>query len=141
VSPFLLGFTLVVTTLIGLGLRRVYHGPTVFDRLVAVALVTVNGVVVLVLLGFLFDRAVFFLDIALAYALLAFILPIAVSRYFEQRQEGVEVSPRVPVDRGGTPQPTPLEGVPEDEHDRNDEHDAHDAQVGDDPSPGPEDAR
>jgi multicomponent Na+:H+ antiporter subunit F len=85
VSPFLLGFVLVVAALIALGLRRVWAGPTVFDRLVAVALVTVNGVVVLVLLGFLFERLAFFLDIALAYALLAFVLPIAVSRYFEQR--------------------------------------------------------
>jgi multicomponent Na+:H+ antiporter subunit F len=118
VSPFLLGFTLVVTALIGLGLRRVHHGPTVFDRLVAVALVTVNGVVVLVLLGFLFDRAVFFLDIALAYALLAFILPIAVSRYFEQRQDRVDVSPPVHVDDDRGDEPTPIEGVPAERDER-----------------------
>jgi multicomponent Na+:H+ antiporter subunit F len=104
-SPFLLGFTLVVAALIALGLRRVYAGPTVFDRLIAVALVTVNGVVILVLLGFLYDRAVFFLDIALAYALLAFILPVAVSRYFEQRQRRVEATspgdaPPASEDRG-----------------------------------------
>jgi multisubunit Na+/H+ antiporter MnhF subunit len=43
-------------------------------------------VIVLVLLGFLFERPSFYLDIALAYALLAFILPIAVSRYYEQRE-------------------------------------------------------
>jgi multicomponent Na+:H+ antiporter subunit F len=93
VSPFLLGFTLVVAALIALGLRRVWAGPTVFDRLVAIALVTVNGVVVLVLLGFLFERPVFFLDIALAYALLAFVLPIAVSRYFEYRSIDGEDEP------------------------------------------------
>jgi multicomponent Na+:H+ antiporter subunit F len=92
-SPFLLGFALVVAALIALGLRRVWAGPTVFDRLVAVALVTVNGVVVLVLLGFLFERPVFFLDIALAYALLAFVLPIAVSRYFESRSIDGEDEP------------------------------------------------
>jgi multicomponent Na+:H+ antiporter subunit F len=91
-SPFLLYFTLAVTVLIVLGLRRVFAGPTVFDRLIAVALVTVNGVVILVLLGFLFERPVFFLDIALAYALLAFILPIAVSRYFEQRRRGADAT-------------------------------------------------
>jgi multicomponent Na+:H+ antiporter subunit F len=92
VSPFLLGFTLTVAVLIVLGLRRVAAGPTVFDRLIAVALVTVNGVVILVLLGFLFERPAFFLDIALAYALLAFILPIAVSRYFEQRGRHVDAT-------------------------------------------------
>jgi multicomponent Na+:H+ antiporter subunit F len=86
VSPFLLGFTIAVAALIGVGLHRVWVGPTVFDRLVAIALLTVNGVIVLVLLGFLFGRPVLYLDIALAYALLAFVLPIAVSRYFEQRE-------------------------------------------------------
>jgi multicomponent Na+:H+ antiporter subunit F len=68
------------------GLYRVWAGPTVFDRLVAVALVSVNGVVVIVLLGFVFERPVLFLDIALGYALLAFLLPIALGRYFEQRR-------------------------------------------------------
>jgi multicomponent Na+:H+ antiporter subunit F len=104
VSPFLLGFTLVVAALIALGLRRVWSGPTVFDRLVAIALVTVNGVVVLVLLGFLFERPVFFLDIALAYALLAFILPIAVSRYFEGR------TPNAGDPRRAAPRPVDEEG-------------------------------
>lgn len=85
-SPFLLGFTLAVTGLIVVGLHRAWAGPTVFDRLIAIALLTVNGVIVLVLLGFLFERPAFYLDIALAYALLAFILPIAVSRYYEQRE-------------------------------------------------------
>jgi multicomponent Na+:H+ antiporter subunit F len=113
-SPFLLGFTLVVTALIALGLRRVHAGPTVFDRLVAVALITVNGVVVLVLLGFLFDRPAFFLDIALAYALLAFVLPIAASRYFEQRERRDAAELAVdPGETGGAPGaggPPPTDG-------------------------------
>jgi multicomponent Na+:H+ antiporter subunit F len=118
VSPFIVAVVLVVAVLIAVGLYRVWVGPTVFDRLVAVALVTVNGVVVLVLLGFLFDRAVFFLDIALAYALLAFILPIAVSRYFEQRQDRVDVSPPVHLDADRGDVPTPIEGVPAERDER-----------------------
>jgi multicomponent Na+:H+ antiporter subunit F len=87
VSGFLLGFTIAVAVLIVVGLHRVWAGPTVFDRLVAIALLTVNGVIVIVLLGFLLERPLFYLDIALAYALLAFVLPIAVGRYFEQREQ------------------------------------------------------
>jgi multicomponent Na+:H+ antiporter subunit F len=87
VSGFLLGFTIAVAVLIAVGLHRVWAGPTVFDRLVAIALLTVNGVIVIVLLGFLLERPVFYLDIALAYALLAFVLPIAVGRYFEQSEQ------------------------------------------------------
>jgi multicomponent Na+:H+ antiporter subunit F len=87
VSTFLVACLLTVTLLIAVGLYRVWAGPTVFDRLVAVALVSVNGVVVLVLLGITLERPDLFLDIALGFALLAFLLPIALGRYFEERGE------------------------------------------------------
>jgi multicomponent Na+:H+ antiporter subunit F len=83
VSPFILTSTVIVALLIILGLYRIVIGPTVFDRLIATALVTANGVVLLVLSGFLFDRVLMFVDIAIAYALLAFLLPLALGRYFE----------------------------------------------------------
>ncbi len=82
-TSFLLGALLAVGVLIILGLVRVYLGPTIFDRLIAVALVSVNGVVIIVLLGFFFERPILFLDIALGYALLAFLVPIALGKYFE----------------------------------------------------------
>lgn len=89
-TGFLSGALIAVALLIAVGLHRVYAGPSVFDRLVAVALVSVNGVVVIVLLGFAFDRAALFLDIALGYALLAFLLPIALGRYFEGRERELD---------------------------------------------------
>lgn len=95
-SPFLFGFLLVASALIAAGLYRVAAGPTVFDRLVGIALVSVNGLVVIVVLGFLLGRPAFFLDIALAYALLAFLLPIALGRYFaggEDEDDDEEVAP------------------------------------------------
>jgi multicomponent Na+:H+ antiporter subunit F len=82
-SGFLLGVLLAVGVLIIAGLLRVWLGPSIFDRLIAVALVSVNGVVIIVVLGFYFERPVYFLDIALGYALLAFLLPIALGKYFE----------------------------------------------------------
>jgi len=85
-SPFLIGCLLTVTLLIAVGLYRVWAGPTVFDRLVAVALVSVNGVVVLVLLGITLGRPDLFFDIALGFALLAFLLPSALGRYFEEQR-------------------------------------------------------
>jgi multicomponent Na+:H+ antiporter subunit F len=84
-SPFLVFALLTVAILIAIGLYRVWAGPTVFDRLVAVALVSVNGVVVLVLLGVALERPVLLFDIALGFALLAFLLPITLGRYFEAR--------------------------------------------------------
>jgi multicomponent Na+:H+ antiporter subunit F len=100
---FLVAVLLIVAALIGAGLYRVWAGPTVFDRLVAVALLSVNGVVVIVLLGFVFERPALFLDIALGYALLAFLLPIALGRFFEQYPVGGLTRTRRSIER---PRPT-----------------------------------
>jgi multicomponent Na+:H+ antiporter subunit F len=81
----LIAFLLVMAAMIAVGLQRVWAGPTAFDRLIAIALVTVNGLVVIVLLGFVFGRPALWLDVALAYALLVFLLPIVLARYFEDR--------------------------------------------------------
>lgn len=84
-DTFLVGATIAVALLIVAGLHRVWAGPTVFDRLVAIALVTANGVVVIVLLGAVLERPNLFFDIGISYALLAFLLPLALGRYFEQQ--------------------------------------------------------
>ncbi len=86
-TGFMTAALIVVVLLIAVGLHRVWAGPTIFDRLVAIALISVNAVVVIVFMGFIFGRATFFLDIALVYALLAFILPIALGRFFEHREQ------------------------------------------------------
>ncbi len=86
-ETFLIAVLLIMAALIAFGLHRVWRGPTVFDRLVAVSLITVNGIVILVVLGFVFDRPALFLDITLAYALLTFLVPLALGRYFEHRSD------------------------------------------------------
>lgn len=92
-SAFLVGALTAVALLIVAGLHRVWAGPTIFDRLVAVALVTANGVVILVLLGATLERPNLFFDIGISYALLAFLLPLALGRYFEyQIRSGQEAS-------------------------------------------------
>ena len=85
-DTFLLVATILVAVLMAAALERVWAGPTTFDRLIAVALVTVHGVVVIVLLAFVTGRLSLFLDIALAYALLAFLFPIAIGRFYERRR-------------------------------------------------------
>jgi multicomponent Na+:H+ antiporter subunit F len=83
-SVILVSAVLVALTIIAAidGVRR---GPTVFDRLVGAALAAANAIVLLVLIGFIFGRIQFFVDIALAYAMLAFMLPIALGKYVERR--------------------------------------------------------
>jgi multicomponent Na+:H+ antiporter subunit F len=87
VSAFFTGAALVVAVLILVGLIRVAKGPTPFDRMVAVALVTVNGLVLLLLIGAIFDRLELFVDIAIAIALLAFVLPVGLGKYYEREQQ------------------------------------------------------
>lgn len=83
-NTFLVTCMVLTAALIAAGLYRVYAGPTVFDRLVAVAMVSVNGIVVLVLLGLAFERPDLFFDIALGFAMLAFLFPVVLGRYFER---------------------------------------------------------
>jgi multicomponent Na+:H+ antiporter subunit F len=85
VTAFLLVVTVLIMVFILMAIYRIARGPTVFDRLVASALAAANGVVVLLLVSFLFGRVEMFVDIALSFALLAFLLPIGVGKYFERR--------------------------------------------------------
>jgi multicomponent Na+:H+ antiporter subunit F len=85
-STFLLAAALAIGVILVVALYRVWSGPTVFDRLVAVALVTANTVVILVLVAAVLDRVETVVDIAIGYALLAFILPVALGKHFESRR-------------------------------------------------------
>jgi multicomponent Na+:H+ antiporter subunit F len=79
--------------------RTTIVGPTMMDRILAVNVIATKTIVLLALIGFLqveltaatgevapdFDRASFWLDIALAYSLINFIATIAIMRYLEAR--------------------------------------------------------
>ena len=64
-------------------LYRLIKGPNVFDRTLAVSVIGNNTVLLIVLVGFMFERIDMFFDIAVVYALLNFILSIALGKYFE----------------------------------------------------------
>jgi multicomponent Na+:H+ antiporter subunit F len=85
--------TLYVTTLsvllsfvIGLTLALVVVRPGVFDRIIGVGVVGTKTTVLLGFIGILFGRPDAFVDIVLTYALLNFILTLAVAKYFAQRE-------------------------------------------------------
>lgn len=61
---------------------RAIIGPTVYDRALAVNIIGTKTVVLLALIGFIYERP-FFLDIALVYALINFIATIAFLKYME----------------------------------------------------------
>ncbi len=70
---------------VGLFYRLVF-APTLFDRLLAAGAIGTNAVILLILIGFVFDRPDSFVDLALSYALLNFIGTVAVGKYLETRQ-------------------------------------------------------
>jgi len=69
-----------------ISLYRAVFGPTVLDRLIGVNAIGSKTVILLVLIGLIYDRVDMFVDIAMAYAMLNFIAVLAASRYFQKRK-------------------------------------------------------
>jgi multicomponent Na+:H+ antiporter subunit F len=63
-----------------IALYRVLVGPTIHDRVIAVNVMGTNTVIAIALVAAAVDEAVF-LDVALVYALLNFLLSIAFSKF------------------------------------------------------------
>ncbi len=86
-NSFLLGITVFIVVLTAISLYRIAVGKTIFDRIIAAGLVGTNGFIILILIGFLFERINMFIDIAIAYALLNFVIVIVLGKYFDRGGE------------------------------------------------------
>lgn len=77
---------IIVFSLIGLGvlfaLLRLLIGPTAFDRVVALDTLNIIITATIVLIAFLLKNSLY-LDIALAYGILAFLETIVFARFLE----------------------------------------------------------
>ncbi|MFO7524070.1 MAG: monovalent cation/H+ antiporter complex subunit F [Ignavibacteriaceae bacterium] len=71
-----------LTIIIIIPFYRVVKGPTVFDRLLGAGAIGTKTLVLILLLGFLFNRLEMFIDIAIAYAILNFISSLIIAKYF-----------------------------------------------------------
>ena len=65
-----------------LALYRTIFGPTIIDRMMGANIIGTKTTVLLIIIGTIYHRVDMFVDIALAYAMLNFIVTIAASRYF-----------------------------------------------------------
>lgn len=86
-DSFFLGAALFLCLLILPCLYRMIVGPTIIDRMVAVGAIGTKTLVILVLMGFLYDRIAMFIDISMVYAILNFVGTLAAARYFEGKGE------------------------------------------------------
>lgn len=78
-TTLLLISALILLLSMGLGLLRVYIGPSLEDRMLSVQLVGTTGVGLLLLFGFLLEMPASF-DVALVLALLAAVSVVALTR-------------------------------------------------------------
>lgn len=76
-------FIWAMTISAAVGFWRVIAGPTVPDRIVAADAVSIILTTVIALLGLVFENPVF-LDIAMAFAVLAFADVLIMAKFFEQ---------------------------------------------------------
>lgn len=85
-TAILLGAATAVILLAVATLYRVVVGPTIQDRIVAINVIGTSTVIVIGLIAAGLDRPAY-LDIAIVYALLNFLLSVAVARFTYEREE------------------------------------------------------
>lgn len=79
--------SIAILVAIALYLVRALKGPTAFDRILAMNAMGTKAVILVALLGFVFDRP-YFLDIALVYAMINFLATMAILKFVEFRRLG-----------------------------------------------------
>lgn len=73
--------------MIAVMLYRVIKGPSSYDRMNGIGVISADVIVLLVLFGYLDGRPEMYIDIAIAYAILGFICNITLAKYLEGRAE------------------------------------------------------
>ena len=80
-------FAAVAVAIVVISMINVFRltiGPTVFDRTLAVAAIGANTIALVSVLGFIYARPDMFVDIAIAYSLLAFIGVVVLAKYLDR---------------------------------------------------------
>jgi len=79
---FLAGAAIIVIINAFVCLYRVIKGPTIQDRVLAINIVGSKTLIILVLMAFIFKSSIY-LDVAILFVLLNFIVMVVISRYLE----------------------------------------------------------
>lgn len=84
-SSFFFFVLVTLTTLMLVYLYRVVRGPSVFDRVLGLNGISTKAIVLLVLLGTIFERVDMFIDISTGYALLNLVGALAIAKFLEEQ--------------------------------------------------------
>jgi len=85
-DAFLLFTLITLTALILVYLYRVVRGPSVFDRVLGLNGISTKAIILLLVIGTLYDRVEMFVDISTGYALLNLVGALAIAKFLEQRE-------------------------------------------------------
>jgi multicomponent Na+:H+ antiporter subunit F len=80
---FILGISIFLAVLILISIYRALMGPTVSDRVIAINLMTTLVIAIIVLLAYFYDQPSF-IDVAILYAMIGFLMTVAVVKYLEK---------------------------------------------------------
>ena len=86
-TTFFLGVGMALCVLILFVLYRVVFGPGIFNRVAAISAIGTKTLIILLIIGYIYDRIDMFVDISMVYALLNFIGTLAVAKYLEMEGE------------------------------------------------------
>jgi multicomponent Na+:H+ antiporter subunit F len=85
-NEFFVAVGLGLCLLVFLVLYRVIFGPGVFNRIAAISAIGTKTLIILLVLGYVYNRVDMFIDISMVYALLNFIGCIAAAKYLEMER-------------------------------------------------------
>jgi multicomponent Na+:H+ antiporter subunit F len=91
-NSFFLFVLMTITLLIAVYLYRVLRGPTVFDRVLGLNGISTKAIILLVVMGTVYERVDMFVDISTGYALLNLVGSLAIAKYLEERGGAFDVS-------------------------------------------------
>ena len=80
-DQFFIYYSVVLTVIIFIPLYRVVKGPTIFDRMLGAGAIGTKTMVLILTIGYAYNRFDMFVDIMLAYAILNFIGIIAIAKF------------------------------------------------------------
>jgi len=92
VNEFFLFVHITITLLITVYLYRVMRGPTVFDRVLGLNGISTKAIILLIVIGTVYERVDMFVDISIGYALINLVGSLAIAKYLEERGGAVDVS-------------------------------------------------
>jgi multicomponent Na+:H+ antiporter subunit F len=86
-TQFFLIIGLGMCVLVLLCLYRATYGPTILNRAAGISAIGTKTLIILLLMGVIYDRIDMFIDISMVYALLNFIGTVVLAKYLERSGE------------------------------------------------------